>query len=108
MIYLTTPYSSKNPVIMEERFEKASEINARLMNQGLVVYSPIAHCHPLAMKYGLPTNWEFWKHFDEDLIARSEKLLVVKMEGWETSVGVQAEIQYARSIGKPIEFMEPL
>ena len=35
-----------------------------------------------------------------------EKVVVVKMDGWETSKGVAAEIKIANELGKPVEFME--
>ena len=37
-----------------------------------------------------------------------EEVVVLKLEGWQRSVGVNAEIAAARAMGKPITFLEPV
>lgn len=104
MIYLASPYTHRDPQVREQRFRAACQATAALIRAGAVVFSPICHSHPLA-DHGLPTEWSFWERFDREYLARCDLLLVLKLEGWTTSVGVQAEMRIARELGKPICFL---
>ena len=108
MIYLASPYTSPNPQVMEQRFEQACAAAAQLMRAGEVVYSPIVHCHPIAVRHELPRHFEYWQQFDQEMINHSNKLVVLKIDGWETSKGVTAEIEYAIYRGIPVEYTEAL
>jgi len=35
------------------------------------------------------------------------EVVVLKLSGWQESIGVQAEIAAARALGKPVTFLEP-
>ena len=45
--------------------------------------------------------------FDLGVLAACEKLLILKMEGWELSNGVRREILFAREKGLLIEELDP-
>lgn len=75
------------------------------MAQGHIIFCPIAHTHPIALHCELPTGWDYWGRYDRDMLARSAKLLVVKMGGWDTSSGIAGEIEIARELGLPIEYL---
>jgi hypothetical protein len=82
-----------------------TEFCARQSNQGVVVFSPITHSHELA-KFGTPTKWEFWRQIDIEFIRRSGFLVVLMLEGWKNSVGVQAEIKLAKEFDIPIMYLK--
>ncbi len=105
MIYLASPYTHANPIIREQRFRAACRATAALIKAGAVVFSPIAHSHALA-EHGLPTDWRFWERFDRAYLARCDQLVVLMLEGWKASVGVQAEIAIARELGKPVSYLD--
>ena len=65
---------------------------------------PIAHSHPITERFKLPVDWNFWQHFDRAMIQKSDGLEVLMLPGWRRSVGVTAEINFAR--GLPIAFKE--
>lgn len=77
------------------------------MQRGLVVFSPIAHTHGILTKCGMPNGWNYWEKFDREFIERSECVIVLKIDGWDTSKGVAAEIRIAEEAGIPVEYMEP-
>lgn len=106
MIYLATPYSHPNPEVREARYIRACQIAGALMRRGEHVFSPIAHCHAIARTCEMPTNWEFWREHDRKYISLSSELRVVKMDGWDISVGVGEEIEIARSYGVPVTYIE--
>ena len=106
LIYLATPYSHDNPRVMEARFEAACHVAGKLMANGELIFSPIAHTHPIAVRCDLPRGWDFWHKYDLEMLKACEKLLVVKMPGWDSSKGIAGEIAIAKQLGKPVEFME--
>lgn len=105
LIYVGTPYS-KYPGGIDVAFEDASRLTAKLMQRGLKVYSPIAHTHPLAI-YGDvdPMNHEIWFPFDAAMMAKSDAMIVLMMDTWDQSYGVDHEIKTFEAAGKPIYYI---
>ncbi len=101
MLYLCTPYSHSDPVVMHRRFLDACEAAARLMNAGHLLFAPIPHTHPIAMAGDLPKGWEYWQKYDRWFIERADVVVIVMMEGWEDSRGIAAERKIAEELGKP-------
>lgn len=101
-VYLSIPYSS---VDHQESFETANRITARLYKMGKVVYSPISHSHPIATQESLPGGFKFWEKIDKCFIDWCDYMVVVKMDGWKESKGVHKEIEYCRSLKKPIVYL---
>jgi len=77
-----------------------------MMRRGEHVFSPISHTHPIALAGDLPKGWEFWQAYDRAMLRACGKLAVLMQDGWQESVGVQAEIAIAREMGLPVEFIE--
>lgn len=105
MIYLASPYSSPDPAVREQRFRAACQATVALVRAGAVVFSPVVHGHPLA-EHGLPTGPAFWLRIDGEFLERCDEVVVLKLDGWEESVGVQAEITLAVELGKTFRYME--
>jgi nucleoside 2-deoxyribosyltransferase len=106
MIYLVSPYSHPDPAVREQRFRAACQAAAALMRAAHLVFSPVAHSHPIAM-CGLPTDWGFWQRQDLRLLAQCDAVVVLQLDGWVESRGVRAELEVARALGKPIWFLAP-
>jgi nucleoside 2-deoxyribosyltransferase len=104
MIYLASPYSHPDSDVREQRFEAVCRAAAFLICSGKTVYSPIAHTHPIC-KYGLPGDWQFWQHHDRQYIELCDEMVVLTLDGWKQSKGIQAEIGIARGLGKPVTFI---
>ena len=106
MIYLASPYSDPDPAVKAQRFDVACEAAAALMRQGHMVFSPIAHTHPIA-RFDLPGGWHFWAAYDRAFIQWCDELWVLTLPGWDASVGVTAEIEFADMLGKPKRYIDP-
>jgi hypothetical protein len=104
LLYLCSPYTSPDPAIRQARFEAACLATAELMHSGRHVYSPIVASHPLC-KHGLPVDWQFWREFDLRLLAMCDEVVVLKLDGWQRSIGIHAEIAAAKALGKPVSFL---
>ncbi len=105
MFYLACPYTHESAEVMEYRFKSVNRVAAGLIAAGQHVFSPISHSHPIAQE-GLAVDFGFWKDWNMSMLDRCDALLVIKLDGWLSSAGVQAEIWHARQSGKTIEFIE--
>ena len=106
MIYLASPYTHVDDAVRESRFDAACLATSTLMRAGLSVYSPIVHSHPL-VRYGLPIEWEFWQDHDCEHLRRCDSVIVLTLDGWKASRGVQAEIELAIEFDLPIRYLSP-
>ena len=106
MIYICSPYSSSDPFVRYWRYDAACKFTASMIRAGHVVFSPIVHSHVLHETYGLGGDWSFWQRIDEHMIDLCEKVVVLKLPGWEESRGIAAEVAYAEKVGKVVEWVE--
>jgi len=104
--YICWPYSHTDALVRHARFKACAKFAAKLAMEGFVVLAPIAHSHPLAIYGGLDGDWDFWRKQDEAFIRASKEVLVPKVDGWDTSVGINQEIYYAESLGIPVVFQD--
>ena len=106
LIYLATPYSHDDPAVRESRFLAVNAYAATMMREGLHVYSPISHTHPIAQAGDLPKGWDYWEKYDRAMLAACSKVVVFCQEGWRESTGVAAEVRIAKEMGLPVEYVE--
>ena len=104
-IYLAIPYSHSDEEVKELRYEIANWISAYLMRMDAIVFSPITHSHPL-VKYGLPTGYEYWRTQDESFMDTCASIIVVTLDGCDSSNGVNSEIMYMTNSGKPVHYLD--
>lgn len=106
LVYLASPYSQAHAYIREMRFHQVCKYAAKLMAEGVHVFSPIAHTHPIAAAGGLPTSWDFWQEYDRAILKACSRMIILKLDGWEWSKGIAGEIEIATELGLPIEFVD--
>ncbi len=108
-MYLACPYSHPDLEVRQQRFDAANLAAGRLISSGKHVFSPISHTHPieLASNGKLPAEWAFWAEYDERMLSNCDRLIVLAIDGWTSSTGVQAEIAIARKLGLPVDYLTP-
>jgi len=74
------------------------------MLQGHIVFSPIAHSHPIATRCSLPGKHDFWQEQNAAWLEWADELWVGMIEGWDQSVGIKWEVEKARLLGKRIAY----
>ncbi len=96
--YLAAPYWHHEESIRKERLELVNKVAAKLIEQGETIFSPLTY--EAGIKRYLPATIEydsgFWHNFDLTFLAKCDRLIVLTLEGWEESVGVTLEIEFAR------------
>lgn len=105
LVYLAVPYSSPDREVRLARFRAANIAAGILVKRGDIVFSPISHTHPIAEECDLPKGWEFWAAFDRAYLSASRLLVILCIDGWRESVGVNAEREIAKELRLPVEFM---
>lgn len=108
MFYLASPYSHPDVEVRHQRFLGAADFTKHCLGMGLHIFSPIVYAHDLAIRFGLPTDAAHWQKFNESMIFRCDGVMVLTLDGWMESVGVQAEIKYAESHNKHIQRVRPI
>jgi hypothetical protein len=122
LIYLASPYTYKikeedvsrpgsvewGKGIEEDRFHQVCLVAGELMKDGLHVFSPMAHTHPILTRCDLPTDWEFWKEYDEQMLKACKRFVIAMLPGWHRSKGVSAERKLADGMGMVVEYWDAL
>lgn len=105
--YLASPYS-KYPHGPTAAFEEVSRQAALLLSNGVHIYCPIAHSHPISTIGGIPLDdYNVWLPADKAIFDFAEGIIVCMMDTWQTSYGVNWEIAEFEKAGKPVVYMEP-
>lgn len=106
-IYLAGPYSHELATVRHDRYVALSKKAAELMRDGHVVYSPITHGHVIARSNELPTEFnEFWRKQCFEMLRHSSQVMVLRLDGYHDSVGVNAEIGLAIQLGIPVDHID--
>lgn len=106
LIYLACPFRHEDPKVQKMRCAAAHRITAQLIAQGKHVFSPLTHNEVLVDICDDKIPKEYWMQFDLNILSRCNRLLVLKLEGWDISKGVQREMQFARERDIPIEMID--
>ena len=105
-IFVISPYSDPDQDVVNEHVWGAEEYLATLIKQGHVAFSVIVAFSDFCEKYQIDSNYDYWEKYCQQMIESTHVVHVLMLDGWEDSVGVQAEIAHARSLGKLIEFIQ--
>jgi hypothetical protein len=105
LAYLAAPYTHKDQSVTRERMRRFHAIDAQLMNQGVFTVSPLLK-DTIVVTHGIAGTWDYWKEYSQVLLRRCDKMIVLMFPGWESSVGVQTEIQIAMEFNIPVEFYD--
>lgn len=106
IIYLATPYSHKEAYVKHQRFLDVTKVSAMILKQFRQPnFSPISQSHYQAEIGGLKGTWDFWRLVDIEFLKRCDELWVLTLDGWETSIGVTAEVAYAKRNNIPVKYL---
>lgn len=118
MYYLASPYSHITTktgwlasivgyFVRHRRFKAVSDAAVYLIKSGYTCLEPIAMCHYKSLRYELPTGYQYWQKRDRWFIRKCDGIVVLTLDGWMESEGVQDELQYARNRGLDIVYLNP-
>ena len=105
--YLASPYAHREEKVEEQRAHDVSIITAKMIKTfpKAFIFSPIAYTHRLQEEYGATTLYG-WYAFDLAMLDLCDRLIVVMMDGWQESTGVNLEIAHALNLDIPIHYIK--
>ncbi|MBN20661.1 MAG: hypothetical protein CL678_05170 [Bdellovibrionaceae bacterium] len=105
--YLSQPYNGTESE-KKHRASIGAQICGSFIKKGIHVLSPIVHNHALLKEYphfSLEERKTLILDFDFTLLKASQGMIVLQLEGWENSYGVNAEIEFCKKHNIPIYFL---
>lgn len=107
IVYVAAPYSNVNN--KEQLMDTIAKVCGKYMidNPGEYTITGLVHHYACQHYSEIGTDWNFWKNFCVDFLRRCDKLLVIQVEGWDASFGVQEEIRIATELKLPIIYIKP-
>ncbi|MEP5937349.1 MAG: DUF1937 family protein [Erythrobacter sp.] len=114
--YLACPYTKvggrnadqlASPAIRAARYNAVTAAAARLIEEGHRVYSPITMTHPIDLALVEQQTSDFWVELDRPHMELCSRIIVLTLDGWEESSGVQKEIQHFERMGIEFEQRAP-
>jgi len=115
--YFAHPYTCKDeaghylPGAEEANFRLCNLRAARLIERGVLIYSPISHTHPIHCAHppfvGSQAH-EMWYRFDEEFIRRIPFDGIILAPGWEHSVGCRREKTLFESLGRKVKYLHEI
>jgi nucleoside 2-deoxyribosyltransferase len=109
LVYLAGPYSHRLNRIRHRRYNQLTEVSARLLQQGILNFSPITHSHnQQEFLEDFSTGFDDWRRNDLAYVSRCEEVMVLMIPGWDKSYGVKEEIKFAKKNGIPVTYIHVL
>jgi len=101
VIYLASPYSGNE----EQNFRLAMDACRVYFQNGIPVFSPIAHWHPVAMAFGLETSADHYAVQNAAGVKCCAEVHILKIPGYDKSKGIAKEIGWSRLSGKEVSIV---
>ena len=106
MIYLASPYTHPDSNIEYLRYKAVYFHTLAMIKNGFGVFSPILYGYQFHVKGDLKGDFAQWENLNKMMIEKAEVVLVLMLDGWQTSAGVTTEIKYAQELGKRIQYVQ--
>ena len=96
LVYVASPLTHSDPAIRQKRFEAVRDYIGKKYKEGNqnMHFSPILYSYEIGQLFTLPHTANFWENIDHVILSKCDKLEILTIEGWDTSVGVQMEMAY--------------
>ena len=107
LYYLSSPYTHELQSVMHDRYVATVRAAAGLSKPGVLVFSPIVHSVPMVTIADMGHLYKDWQDTDRAWVERCDAVLVLILDGWQKSAGINDEIPYAMALGKPIYGVTP-
>jgi len=103
LIYISAPYNG-TPEETERRMDIVLKEIGKIQSMGHFVITPLMF--HFTMKYiTFPSTDDYWYKFSSRLLHSGiDEMIVLKLDGWDKSKGVQIEINTCKELGISIEY----
>ena len=102
-IYLASPYSDPDSFVMDNRWNVACKVAAKLIELGFFVISPLGHSKSIQKHLDKEfITHDIWIGIDYKLLSVCDMMFVIMEDGTLKSTGVALEIEYCKNNNIPI------
>ena len=106
LVYVACPYGHPERSVIDYRMKAFYAVDAHLTNLGMFVASPMNKIH-MVETHNIHSSWSFLEEYSYELLAKCSKIIVIEIDGWKESIGVQAEITFAKKNNISVEYINP-
>lgn len=105
LVYVASPYSHPDDSTMAERYSEVMDLIYTLsMAFPDAFFSPILHYHPVALTNDMEKSYGYWRNINHAYMRRCDRMICACIDGWEESLGVKGELEYAKEIGLAVTY----
>ena len=108
LVYLASPYSHPNKAVEHKRYKQVTKAGAIIKRDipDVTLFLPITQSYHMVKEIpSLGGEFDKWKDDDLFMVNKSDELWVLLIDGWDKSIGVKAEIEYATKKKKKIRYI---
>jgi len=105
MIYIAAPYSHPDKDVVHSRMEMIYHVMGQLTKDGHHVVTPLFMHEIVKRNSGMPEDYVFWENYCLNMLKRCDKMIVLRLAGWDTSRGVAEEIKFCGKMNIPVEYI---
>lgn len=98
--YIASPYTHSDSKVQAQRVSDVAKVvkHIALEWKGIVPFSPVLYTSTLVCD-GMQDVPGGWYHFDLSFLRKADVLMILELEGWESSIGIAIEKAFAESRG---------
>ena len=106
LVYLASPYTSKDIRECYSREAKATVAAGLLIEKGYSVFAPITQSHRIAtLSSTINSNdHDMWMECDLAILKHCQQVVVLAIPGYKESKGVAEEVAFANENGIPVAY----
>ena len=113
-IYLAHPYRHESYATENDRITQATLAAGSLIRYGIRsgveinVLAPVLHNSKIYRDNNFTPQemWHVFETFDHFMLKKADIMVVLTLEGWKESTGVQAEIKFCQEHNIPIAYLD--
>jgi hypothetical protein len=104
LVFIAVPSAGvvKDGALTQEFLKDLAELHIKHPHYTFI--SPMVQDYALLPYMTVDATWEDWGHHCRKIIERVDAVWVLMYNGWETSIGVQGEINHAYRHGITVEY----
>ena len=105
LLYFATPYTDSDPAIVAQRVKQAYEITEDVIREvpGVVPFSPIGY----TAQFGHMAGIDWLQRLDFRMLLACDASVFIRMPGWQSSEGMQAEKRFCEENSIPMFNVSP-
>ena len=107
--FVSMPYSTTDEAVKRARVIMAKQFCNRIANEGYSPLCPVLVAESMTEynpKFGEDFSYDDWLNFSLTYLKGCDLMYILRLTGWEESVGVKAEIELANQLGIEIVMVD--